>query len=260
MKKALILCFFLFSCSQEDQVKEKNIKVDYILRNDNTLFCPLYKPKFKRRDIYPWEEGKVSNICKITKEFFRCKGSSSNHPVQRKKTYNDCNSKHGLPLFLKKEGVYPILIELLNYIQYQTKKSVIITWGHRCPIHNAYSDGSKLNTISKHMIGAEVDFFVKGMEYKTTEIIELIFSFYREKKKYLGKEGYKNFSRYNKNTNVSTKPWFNKEIFLKLFLEKEGRDFDNKHPYPYISIAVRYDIDEKKNVMYSWKKANEYLR
>ena len=31
-----------------------------------------------------------------------------------------------------------------------------------------------------------------------------------------------------------TIPWFNKEIFIKLYRKSEGRDGDNRHPYPYL--------------------------
>lgn len=254
MKRILLFFIFFIGCSQDSE--EKKIQVDYILRKKDTVFCPLYKPKFQKREPYPWEEGKAENLCRITKEFFRCKGSSLNPPILRgNEEFIDCDGNHGFSMVEGKEGVYAVLIDILNYIQQKTKKKVVITCGHRCPQHNNYSEYSSLARVSKHMIGAEVDFYVEGMQKNPLEVIDIIFSFYKERRK-----NFQEFFRYQKNTNVSTQPWYNKEIFVKLFLEKEGRDFDNNHGYPYISIAVRYDIDTKQEVVYSWKKAREYLR
>ena len=129
-----------------------------------------------------------------------------------------------LPLLNNKEFIYPILIDLLNYIQDKSDKKVVITSGHRCPEHNAYIDSSKENQASKHMIGAEVSFYVKGLEDQPEKVIKLIQSYYQEKPKIC------RFKRISRNlnamrkiiTNVSSFPWMNKEIFVKLF-KKKGR-------------------------------------
>ena len=280
MKKTVFLCFILlltFSCTKSEKAKEKEIKkknvvVEYILRHHNTYFFPIFIPNTRVREPYSWEEGTTENLQRITKEYFRCKGSKLNVPFydntdeDKPITYEDCGggTTHSLPIIHGKEGVYPILLELINYLQQKTQKRVIITCGHRCPLHNKYSDRSKHNRTSKHMIGAEVDFYVQGLEDRPMEVVELIFQFYREKKGkgYVGVREYEIFNRYEKvDTDVSTMPWFNKEIFIKLYSETEGRDFDNRHPYPYISIQVRYDRDTKERVVYSWDKAtSEYLR
>jgi hypothetical protein len=269
----LVISFMFFSCDSKkkpSKFNKKNIKAEYILRTHDSCFSPNFKITPRTRDLYPWEEGLIGNVPKITKEFFRCKGSSlnpilyDNTDIEKKVTYEDCEgwAKHSMPIINGKENVYPILIEILNYIQYQTKKRVIITCGHRCPVHNKYSDITKQNRISKHMIGAEVDFYVQGLESDPDKVLDLIIQFYREKKEYIGKREYELFDRYEKtDTNTSTKPWFNKEIFIKLFKENEGRDSDNRHPYPYIAIQVRYDKDKGERVVYSWDKATSgYLR
>ena len=36
----------------------------------------------------------------------------------------------------------------------------------------------------------------------------------------------------NQIPNVLIPPWYNKEILIKLFKKNEGRDLDNRHPYP----------------------------
>jgi hypothetical protein len=139
-------------------------------------------------------------------------------------------------------------LDLLNYVQEQTGKRVIVTSGHRCPAHNTYADLSKDNRTSKHQIGAEVDFYVQGMEDTPLAVVELLMGFYQ------GKE-FGAFQRYEK-SDVSTKPWMNQEIFIKLQLSHEGRDIDNRHPHPYITLQVRYDREAKERVSYDWKKAN----
>ena len=106
------------------------------------------------------------------------------------------------------------------------------------------------------MLGAEVDFYLQGMEEQPERIIDTILSYYAEQPKYKGQKEFLEFKRYEKeDKNVKVPPWFNKEIFVKLYRKNEGRDFDNRHPYPYVSIQVRYDFDLKEPVTYSWDKA-----
>ena len=189
-----------------------------------------------------------------------CKGDSSHPPLEnQEQELSDCegSSRHGLPVIHGQEGVYPILIELLNHIQERTGKKVVITCGHRCPVHNTYSDPSKENLVSKHQIGAEADFYVQGLEQQPLDIIELLMAYYKETPPYKGDPAFETFRRYERgDVRVSVKPWFNTEIFIQLFQPHEGRDGDNSHPYPYISIQVRYDRDLKEKVVYEWKKAH----
>src|SRR5690606_2499225 len=128
--------------------------------------------------------------------------------------FYDCNGseKHSLPLRDKKEFVYPILIDLLNYLQMKTEKRVVITCGHRCPDHNTYSDQSSSNRYSKHMIGAEVSFYIQGMEEEPEVILDLIQEYYKSDKSYANKKEWIEFKTYEKeDTNVSTPPIYNKE-------------------------------------------------
>ena len=105
------------------------------------------------------------------------------------------------------------------------------------------------------MIGAEVDFYVEGLEQKPEEIVDLIFQFYKEKNRYKNLKEFEEFLVSEKETDTFQKPWYNKEIFIKLYQYNEGRDFNNRHPYPYISIQVLWDRDTKQKVSYSWDKA-----
>ena len=159
--------------------------------------------------------------------------------------------------FAGQQGVYPVLIDLLNHVQKRTGKRVIITSGHRCPAHNTYVDPSKENGFSKHQIGAEVDFYVQDMEKRPMEVIQIIMDYYKTHPQYKGQKDYEEFLRYDKpDVRITTKPWFNKEIFIKYQSSSEGRNGDNRHPYPYISLQVRYDRDAKERVVYDWKRAN----
>ena len=249
--------------SEKEKVRRRNCKGEYIYRSHNEYYYPISVPAHTPRAPYPWES--ESNLPRITKEFFRCKGNPLNSPIvdatdpEHPTPYTDCDgcSRHGLPVIHGKEGIYPILLDLLNYLQKKTGKRVVVTCGHRCPAHNAYSDTAKENKTSKHQIGAEVDFYVQGMEDRPLEIIGLLMQYYQETQFYKGQKEFINFQRYEKDdTRVSTQPWMNKEIFIKLHQKTEGRDADNRHPYPYISIQVRYDRDRRERVLYDWQKAN----
>lgn len=270
-------CFFclgfiglLSSCTFSDkpllssiQPNTQEARGEYIYRRQDESLFHLSLPTLVEHQPYPWEERISGNHVKITKDFFRCKGSSLN-PVRCIQKGNDqhrvydCGGpqKHSLPLREQKEFIYFILIDLLNYIQTKTGKRVVITCGHCCPDHYIYMNPSSTNQDSKHLIGAEVDFYVQNMEDQPEKIIDLIFAYYREHEKYKGLKEFEEFKRYEKGLPyVSYVPWYNGEIFIKLYNKNEGRDFDNRHPYPYVSIQVKYDWDLDEKVTYSWDKA-----
>lgn len=262
----IFLLFLLSGCGDNRQQAKAPIqaKGEYIYRLHNEFLYTAEAPTKKEAEPYPWLYSSNAALPKITKEYFRCKGSTLN-PAKSSQVKNetvryfDCGGteRHSLPMRDGKEFVYPILINLLNHIQTETGKKVVITSGHRCPDHNNYLDPSPKNQCSKHLIGAEVSFYVQGLETKPDAIVKIIQDYYKGKPKEL-----QEFQRYEKNdTNVSTAPWYNKEIFIKLFRKEEGRDFDNRHPYPYLSIQVRYDLEKNERVTVTWDKAyNNYLR
>lgn len=263
-----LICLGFFGCSglehsQYTKIRKENAVEEKVLRTKKNRSYQLTHPKKKLQVLYPWQEA-ADDLPKITKEYFRCKGSFSNPPYKgaKGKIHKDCKGKdeHSLPLKDGKEMVYPILIDLLNYVQKKTGKKVRITSGHRCPTHNTYSDPSKFNQGSKHQIGAEVDFYVEGMELSPTSVIDLLLAYYKEHPKTKHLESYTHFYRYRgKGTNVKEPPWYNKEVFIKLYQQDEGRDLDNQHPYPYIGVQVRFDRKTNKTVSYSWEKAYKGL-
>lgn len=259
MAQILAIALLFCSCSTGDQerIRKRNCKAEYIYRKQSDRLCVLATPKHTPRVSYSWEE----SLSRITKDYFRCKGNSSNPAVLDGEStpHLDCTGSagHGLPLVHGQQSVYPILIDLLNYVQKCTGQHVVITSGHRCPTHNTYVDLSKENIYSKHQIGAEVDFYVQGMENRPDELVQILMDFYKNTPPYKGKKEFEDFQRYEKpDAHVLTKPWFNKEIYIKQQTSKEGRNGDNRHPYPFITLQVRYDRDTQERVVYDWKKAN----
>lgn len=251
--------------SEQERIKRINTKGEFIHRKSDERIYSFGEPRHCKRDPYPWEVNYAGKHPKITKEYFRCLGSSLNPPHSdhkdpaRPANYLDCGGfqKHSLPIRSGQEFIYPILIQLLNYVQEKTGHKVIITCGHRCPVHNAYSDSSPQNQSSKHMIGAEVDFYVQGMEEKIEEIAAILMEYYKGQEK-----AYETFERLLTGAwNVSTPPFANKEIVIKLYQKHEGRDFDNRHPYPYLGVQVRFDREKGEKVIADWQKAfNGYQR
>ncbi len=251
--------------SEEGKRKQQNATGEFIYRRSHEIVYNIPPIERRERENYPWEDSYIGSFPRITKEWFRCKGSNAHPPRIEKKEggsseyHYDCGgaARHSLPLLGKEEFVYPILLELLNEVQAKTNKQVIITCGHRCPQHNLYADGSTKAQVSKHMIGAEVDFYVKGLEYQPEIVIKYLVDYYKHCAYSSGKKEFETFLRYDKgDLDVTTQPWYNKEVFIKLYRRNEGRDVDNHHPYPYISIQVRYDRNKDERVAYSWPKAN----
>lgn len=277
MKKLYVtfLLALLSSCSQASDEEKRSplptIEAEYIYRLDDEKRLEPLTLTPKARKSYPWQTVSKDKLHSITKEYFRCKGNLLNPPriihdeagkeVQR---YNDCGGveKHSLPIRDGKEFIYPILIEILNYVQERTKKPVIITSGHRCPAHNNYLDDRVQNSASKHLIGAEVDFYVQGLESRPDLVIKIIQEFYKKKTRYQDKKEFLEFKRFDKKTKetITNLPWCNKEIFIKQYLAHEGRNIDNRHPFPYISLQVRLDFEKNQPVVVDKKLIDAFLR
>lgn len=257
-----IISLLLAGCSglersESQKLKRYNQKGEYVYRHSNEHLFPIELPKHREREKYPWESDFVGGHRKISKEFFHCRGSSD-HPAlvnprdSTKGVHFDCGGKqkHGLPLRDGREYIYPVMIDLLNFIQEKTQKKVLITCGYRCPVHNAYADPSPSAQQSKHMMGAEVDFFVEGMENSIEEVLKYIFAYFRETPAYRGQSEYLQFQK-----SSDGKSWSNKEIAVRAYRANEGRDYDNRHPYSYISIQVRFDRDRGEKVVFDSRKA-----
>lgn len=197
---------------------------------------------------YPWEIKGHQNLRPIQKEDLHCQGRRDHHPklLANGESHNDCDGplEHGLPV-----RVQPILMALLNWIQEKTGQEVVITSGHRCPRHQTYLNSSSKALSSKHQVGAEVNFYVKGWEERPEEVVNILFEYYKTAPK-----------KWDKETDVRTTPWYNDEVFVKLYQKDEGRDEDNAHGFPFIDIQVRYDSEKGEKVQYTWKGSQEYYR
>jgi len=227
---------FLWGCSglQQSELKERgrmNLVVEPITRRSSDSFFDLKDPKPAQNvPSYPWRNKYINGILRINKEFFRCKGHPSNPPLRLissngKATYQiDCEGSemHSLPIRDGKEFIYPILIDLLNYIQEKMGKKVIITSGHRCPKHNFYVDSGTSNPVSKHLMGAEVDFYVEGIEDSPLPVIPVLQDFCA-KNPLLKKDN----------------QWINQDFIITCHEKGGMRNGDNQHPYPYITIELR---------------------
>ncbi len=257
-----LLAMAQLSCGRGERLKAPALASPITRRSDEVTLPAQHR--LRHRAAYPWEGVYSGSHLKITKEHLRCRGAR-HAPLKEgvgedgaKFALFDCGGprSHSLPCREGKEEVYPILLELLNWVQDKSGKRVIVTCGHRCPAHNTYSDPTTFNQTSKHLIGAEVDFYVQGLERQPEEVVALLLRYYEATPWYSGKSAYQTFHRYEKeDTNVSIPPWYNKEVFIKLYQPNEGRDLDNTHPYPYLSIQVRYDRARECPVTYTWKEA-----
>jgi len=242
----------------EKKKKQGQVEAAYIYRKSDESFYTPGARKAVEPPSYAWDNRYVGDHFRITKEFFRCKGSSANPMILENQIASDCNGAHSLPLKEGKECVYPLLIDLLNYLQEKTKKQVVITTGHRCLKHNHYADPTIYNRASMHMIGAEVDSYVEGENPKN--LVQLIQDYYLEDEEVNSDPDFTTFKRYEKdNVNVRTKPWYNQEVFVKLYEADEGRDFDNQHAYPYLSVQMRYDREKKQKVRFTFEDAEKLL-
>lgn len=245
----------LVSCQGEVN-NQRRYERHRIERLEGDRVWDLGEPELCELPSYVWDERYCGPYPRITQEFFRCRGSRLNPPRCEIKgsgesvEYTDCGglAQHGLPLLDGEEFVYPALMMILNRLQEELEKRVVITCGHCCPQHSSYVESSPSNRVSKHMIAAEVDFYVEGLEEEPERVIEQILAMYPH-----------SWQRYQRaETNVRVAPWFNDEVFVKLYQRDEGRDFDNRHSHPYIGVQVRRHKGVR--VSYTWEAANRYHR
>ena len=243
--------------SESERIRRLNLHRESIYRFAGEKFFPDAQIVLKPRVAYPWEAKMIGNYMRINKEFFRCPGRRNNPICDG---VSDCGGvrSHSLPTEGGTEFVYPVLIDLLNYVQIKTGRRVVITCAHRCPIHNKYAE--PMATHSKHLVGAEVDFYVEGYEQDMAQIVEILVRFYRESEVYATQSEYTSFSVCTGNPRSLAHPgWKNREVAIRVFGPDEGRDFDNRHEHAYISIELLYNREARKKVHYNWNTANQSL-
>lgn len=130
--------------------------------------------------------GGFSQTDEITEDDFRCKGDSAANPpcLWKGELYYDGDGGT-----LPQRGIDEDLLILLNVIQFETGRKVVVLSGYRSRMHNSYlaaelfnyvNDGDsgnpyEVSMTSKHLMGAAADFYVEGFEDKHDEILEVIF-------------------------------------------------------------------------------------
>ena len=87
----------------------------------------------------------------------------------------------------------------------------------------------------------------------------MIQKYYQEIPLFKGKKEFEQFLRLDKES-VKIAPWYNKEIFIKIYQTNEGRDLDNQHPYPYICLQVRTDRDTGQRILSDSRQSQNFLR
>jgi hypothetical protein len=263
----LILLVLLAGCcgfeeSQSRAIRRANEKAEYIYRRHDEQRFQLPQPTPRSRGPVPscaLNGTGSQQHPRITKEFFRCRGSST-HPIRSCKEASgdtvqllDCTGPagHGLPLRDGNEFVYPILIDLLNYVQDQTGKRVVITSGHRCPAHARYIDPRPSSQTTRHLIGAAVDFYVEGTDPLT--VVQLLQAFYRQPGYQKADQEFARSTKLDPGTSIPA--WYNREILIKLLGPSEERNLDNNHTHSYITLQVRWDRATSKRVVTTWQEA-----
>lgn len=259
--KWLLSLLLLAGCSgmqhsESTRVRESNASADPISRYSHQRLFPPPKLTPWTRASYPWEERHIGDLPRISREFFRCRGQKS-HPVKMGKNrfgdpiaHFDCDGSesHGLPMRNGEEFIYPALIELLNHLQTTFNKQVVITSGHRCPKHNRYIGGTSK---SKHLVGGEVDFYVKGLENKPGVVARALMEYY--KNRHTGHPEYTTFIH-------NTSGWSNKEVIIRIHETPHGRLLDNAFDHPHLTLELRHDRDRNRRVVYNWHTAITFPR
>lgn len=249
--------------SHKRRVRAANETSSWI-RQADSRYAEIPPPEKSYFISYPWDERFNGAQTTITKEFFRCKGSKLNPPIilSDTETLFDCDGSkdHSLPIHDGEEFIYPALIDLVNFIQKKMHRRVCITAGHRCPKHTRYLNSAPKAQYSKHQIGAQVAFYVEGFEHAPEKVFEVIKDYYRQNPKFSNDKKYTQFVRYEKDdTDVAIQPWYNHEIYVKLYGPNEGRDLDQNHSYSYFSVQLRHDRATGKRVLYTWDAAHKSL-
>jgi hypothetical protein len=105
----LSIAIIVSSCSSADETPEQYEVGEFIYRHhDEFLFTPQLPEKVKL-DPYPWDKDLVAHLPKITKEFFRCKGSSLNP---------ERVIEHGDKIVEEQTGIaYPFAMKENSFIQ-----------------------------------------------------------------------------------------------------------------------------------------------
>lgn len=203
---------------------------------------------------YPWSRP-ASLHPPITARHFRCRGDILNPPraIAGDKgtiTYiEDCGGKerHSLPIEEGRESVPWLLIYLLNALQESCDAPVTILCGHRCPLHHRYALTNGGESNSKHLIAAEVDFYIERGEAKSGELVDRLLLLYKGLPP----------CHQAKETLPIPGGWKNGEI--SCCVKCAQGDSDLIEGKEYVVLSLSYDRKKKKRVSYSWELANRRM-
>src|SRR3989338_2368335 len=103
--------------SEKDKLRRVNEVAENVYRLDGEHFFQANEVTVAKRETYPWEPKSLTVDKKITKEYFRCRGSAQNgcksliDSLGDKAQMIDCGGmeKHGLPYRDEGEFIYPAL-------------------------------------------------------------------------------------------------------------------------------------------------------
>lgn len=226
MKRFLWL-LLLVSCTdlktvKEEEIRRKNATREPLVRTLEDVRFPIFIPLKKTRTSYPWESAN-KRLVPLSPEDLRCKGSPL-HPSRSLPVLDggiheikDC-TPHSLPKMEGEEVYSKLILEKLNLIQRELGRQVLITSGHRCPIHNIYCNPTGTAVFNKHLVAARVDFIVQTDSPE--EVVDILRRHSKDKFTQAG----------------DRLQWNSSELSIQWTRSLDLRDFDNRHNLPYFTI------------------------
>lgn len=255
----VVLCLFT-SCSgmQESERYQLRRANETRVQISNVEYRPCSNKVNCKQDYnvdaltYPWEISLPCGIESITINDFRCKGSVSHKKKASKGRSTsvyimDCNSEsHSLPLRGGKEYVFPVLIDMCNYVQQELKSCVKIAAGHRCDAHSRYQLASLRNVGSRHRACALVTLYVENCSDTPEKVVDSIASFLASdcyKRDNIFKTSCKYIHQGTKNARLTSK-----EFDVGIASQEALQDSEHLSAPYYITIKVLYDYEAKSSV------------
>lgn len=254
-----LLSALVAGCEQSSPAPQRGVFVgEYIARHASDNLLDLKSPERLQISAYPWDATTRTPLPPITKHYFQCRGCLQHPPkmIQRGGEsihLYDCRGgeQHSLPLRDGQEWIAPLLLVMLNFCQERFERPVHITCGHCCLDHRTYLYPHASSEGVGHVLGAEVDFYVEGWESRPERVVQALLEFYRTRWNHDQHEK----GEFSYDEKDGSRFWKNREVVLSIHAAHLGRDEDNNHSYPYLTIRVRYDKESKDTLKYSWDRA-----
>lgn len=240
----LLSLFLLVSCGSFEKSEKKKL-----MQKEKRVCAVVLQGGEKQLDLgpsqsfevagYPWERYGFL-LLPISKEHFRCKGSSLSPPKTflsysgQLQTVQDCGGDHSLPLKNDQEYIDPMLIDLLNALQDKLGAKVIVLIGHVCPVHAIYDNPMAPHKDFKYQLGAKVAFYVEGNESQT--VLKALADIYLQKDpNAVIKEN-------------SEEGWSSSMVMARSMKQEQ-------EIYQAVTIEMKLDSQTKQSIYYDAKKA-----